>query len=58
MTVIIIAQRIASVKNADRIAVLEGGKLVACGTHNDLLINSNVYKDIYDSQNKKGDELL
>ena len=58
MTVIIIAQRIASVKNADRIAVLEDGKLVACGTHNQLIINNDIYKNIYDSQIYKGDELL
>ena len=45
-------------KNADRIAVLEDGKLVACGTHNQLIINNDIYKNIYDSQIYKGDELL
>lgn len=53
MTKIIIAQRIASVKNADRIAVLENGQIVACDTHERLLETSEVYQDIYASQLKK-----
>lgn len=53
MTKIIIAQRIASVKNADRIAVLENGQIVACDTHEKLLQTSEVYQDIYESQLKK-----
>lgn len=56
VTKIIIAQRIASVKNADRIAVLENGQIVACDTHANLLQNSEVYQDIYASQLKKGGE--
>ncbi len=56
-TVITIAQRIASIKNCDRIAVLDDGKLVALGSHNELLENSEVYRDIYNSQMKKGDVL-
>ncbi len=55
MTKIIIAQRIASVKNADRIAVLENGQIVACDTHEKLLQTSEVYQDIYESQLKKED---
>lgn len=56
-TVIKIAQRIASVKSCDRIAVLENGMLSAVGTHEELLANSEVYRDIYRSQQKtKGDE--
>lgn len=51
-TVIKIAQRIASVKSCDRIAVLENGMLSAVGTHEELLVNSEVYKDIYNSQQK------
>lgn len=51
-TVITIAQRIASVMNCDRIAVLEHGSLCAIGTHEELLKTSDVYRDIYDSQMK------
>lgn len=53
MTKIIIAQRIASVKDADRIAVIENGRLAACGSHEELLQNSEIYRDIYDSQLKQ-----
>ena len=53
-TKIIIAQRIASVKDADRIAVLENGKIIACGSHDELLATSEVYQDIYKSQAKGG----
>lgn len=55
-TKIIIAQRIASVRDADRIAILENGKIAACGTHAELLKNSDIYRDIYNSQ-AKGDTL-
>ena len=54
-TVITIAQRIASVKNCDRIAVIDDGSLVAIGSHEELLENSEIYRDIYESQMKKGD---
>lgn len=53
-TIIMIAQRIASVKQADRIAVLEEGTIVHCGTHEELLQCSDTYRDIYDSQMKSG----
>jgi len=49
-TVIMIAQRIASVKNCDRIFVLDGGRIVGSGTHSELLENNEVYIDIYNSQ--------
>ena len=52
-TRIIIAQRIASVRDADRIAVLENGKIAACGSHEELLASSEIYRDIYHSQNTK-----
>lgn len=52
-TTIIIAQRIASVRNADRILVLEGGTIAASGTHEELLQTSEVYLEIYNSQLKK-----
>ncbi|MDY5221581.1 MAG: ABC transporter ATP-binding protein [Eubacteriales bacterium] len=49
-TKILIAQRIASVRRADRIAVLEGGTIAACGTHEALMASCKTYRDIYDSQ--------
>lgn len=52
-TKIIVAQRIASIQNADRIAVLEGGRIAACGTHAKLLKDSDIYRDIYNSQLKQ-----
>jgi ATP-binding cassette subfamily B protein len=55
-TKIIIAQRIASVKNADRIAVIDNGTVSACGTHAQLMETSEVYRDIYTSQLKSGGE--
>lgn len=53
VTKIIIAQRIASVKNADKIAVLDGGKIVAFDSHEKLLESCDIYKDIYSSQLKE-----
>ncbi len=53
-TVIMIAQRIASVKDCDRIAVIDHGTIVDCGTHEYLLQNSETYRDIYNSQTKNG----
>ena len=49
-TKIIVAQRIASVRQADRIMVLEGGRVTASGTHEELLATCRTYRDIYDSQ--------
>ncbi len=56
ITQIIVAQRIASVRNADRIAVLDSGRLSACGSHEELMQSSPVYRDIYDSQLKNSGE--
>ena len=56
-TKIIIAQRIASVKDADRIVVLDNGKIAACGSHSVLMETSEIYQDIYNSQLKNGGEL-
>lgn len=53
-TKIIIAQRTASVEDADRIIVMEGGKINAIGTHAELLKNNDIYREIYTSQNKAG----
>ena len=54
-TKIIIAQRIASVQDADRIVVMEGGSISAVGTHDKLLKTSEIYREVYTSQNKAGD---
>lgn len=54
-TKIIIAQRTASVEDADRIILMEDGRIGAVGTHKELLQNSAVYREIYESQNKAGD---
>ena len=56
VTVIMIAQRIASVMRADKIAVLENGSICAYGTHKELMESSSVYRDIYYSQMKQGEE--
>ncbi|MER2235074.1 MAG: ABC transporter ATP-binding protein [Candidatus Limivicinus sp.] len=55
VTRIIIAQRIASVRNADRILVLDGGTIAASGTHEELMASSPVYRDIYNSQLREED---
>jgi len=55
-TKIIIAQRTASVEDADRIIVMEGGTVNAIGTHEELLLNNEIYKEVYVSQNKAGEE--
>ncbi|MBR2894516.1 MAG: ABC transporter ATP-binding protein [Oscillospiraceae bacterium] len=55
-TKIIIAQRIASIRNADCIAVLDNGRITAIGTHTELLECSEIYQDIYHSQLKEGGE--
>lgn len=49
-TKIIVAQRVATVRRADRIYVLENGKIAASGTHEELLRQGGIYRDIYDSQ--------
>ena len=55
-TVIMIAQRIASVMNADRIAVIENGNLIAFDNHQNLMNSCEVYQDIYNSQMKKEED--
>lgn len=54
-TKIIIAQRTSSVEDADKIVVMNGGRIDAVGTHSELLKNNAVYREIYTSQNKAGD---
>lgn len=52
-TVIIVAQRVSTVKNCDKIIVMYHGSIESIGTHEELLANSKVYKEIYDSQYQK-----
>ncbi len=55
-TKLIIAQRVASVQEADLIVVLDGGKIVATGDHDSLLQTSEIYREVYESQVKGGEE--
>ena len=55
-TKIIIAQRISSVEDADRIVVMDGGRIDAIGTHKELLQSNRIYQEVYESQQKGGGE--
>ncbi len=55
-TKIIIAQRIASVQDADRIVVMDDGKIAGIGTHEQLLTDNAIYREVYESQVKGGEE--
>ena len=55
-TKIIIAQRVASVMDADIIAVMDGGRIIDSGTHDELLGRCDIYRDIYEQQTKGGSE--
>ena len=55
-TKLIIAQRVSSVQDADRIIVMDDGHISAVGSHDELLNSSNIYREVYESQMKGGDE--
>ena len=56
VTKLIIAQRVSSVQDADLILILDDGRIAASGTHEELLRTSNIYREVYESQRKGGDE--
>ena len=55
-TKFIIAQRISSIEDADKILVMDGGKIAAMGTHDELLKTCDIYREIYESQTRGGGE--
>ena len=55
MTKIIISQRISSIRDADRIIVMDDGKISGIGAHEDLLNTNEIYKDIFELQNSDGE---
>lgn len=55
-TKIIIAQRVSSVQDADKIIIMDKGRIMAVGTHEELLAGNEIYQEVYTSQNKGGDE--
>lgn len=55
-TKIIIAQRISSVQHADKIVVMDDGKVSAIGKHDELLKTSSIYKEVFESQQKGGND--
>ena len=50
----IIAQRVASVQDADQIIVMDDGHIMAVGNHEELMKSSDIYREVYESQNKGG----
>lgn len=55
-TKIIIAQRIASVQDADKILIIDGGEIIAQGSHDELINSNSIYQELYESQTKGGNE--
>lgn len=56
VTKIIIAQRVSSVQDADKIIILDGGRIVGAGSHEELLKSSEIYREVYESQQKGGNQ--
>ncbi len=56
-TKIIIAQRVSSIEDADKIIIMDNGKINAIGTHEELLKNNEIYKEVYYTQNKSTDNV-
>ena len=56
VTKIIIAQRVSSVQDADKILILDGGKIIAAGNHEELLETSEIYREVFESQQKGGSD--
>jgi len=54
-TKLIVSQRISSIQSADRILVMDGGRIDGCGTHEQLLQSNNIYREVYESQTKGAD---
>lgn len=52
VTIIIIAQRVSSIQHADRILVMNEGQIESLGKHEDLMISSPIYREIYESQQR------
>ena len=52
-TKLIISQRVSSIQDADHILVLDGGKVAAFGTHEELLASNEIYREVYESQTRK-----
>ena len=55
-TKVIIAQRVSSIQDADKIIVMDDGNVTAIGTHEELLKTSEIYKEVYESQMKGGSD--
>ena len=55
-TKIIIAQRVASVQDADRILMMEGGRITDVGSHDELMARNAVYRELYNTQNRKSNQ--